>query len=97
MKADNKKYWMKRKRYGWGWIPATWQGWALLVLQGGIVVITATLLPADPAYPTVNGFIKQVSIWLLAIATIVLVAIGTSPKPHWRWGKKDTDNPDEDF
>ncbi len=24
------KYWFKAKNYGWGWYPATWQGWLIL-------------------------------------------------------------------
>ena len=25
-------YWFKRKLYGWGWTPARWQGWVVLVV-----------------------------------------------------------------
>lgn len=24
-----KQLWFKRKTYGWGWVPVTWQGWLL--------------------------------------------------------------------
>ncbi len=30
--------WFKRKTYGWGWTPVSWQGW--LVTLGLVVVIT---------------------------------------------------------
>ncbi len=23
----NKKIWFKKKRYGWGWTPSSWEGW----------------------------------------------------------------------
>ena len=27
-----KKPWFRAKHYGWGWVPATWQGWLVLVV-----------------------------------------------------------------
>ncbi|MGH2575573.1 MAG: hypothetical protein ACRDFC_07730, partial [Ignavibacteria bacterium] len=26
------KYWFKRKKYGFGWNPASWQGWVVLLI-----------------------------------------------------------------
>src|ERR1043166_6380357 len=38
-----KQYWFRAKRYGWGWgMPATWQGWALLL---GYFVLIASVPP----------------------------------------------------
>jgi hypothetical protein len=32
-----------------------------------------------------------------AITNLILIATAISPKAKWRWGKKPSDNPDEDF
>ena len=33
-------YWFHAKRYGWGWgLPATWQGWVVLIMW--IAIVTA--------------------------------------------------------
>ena len=44
LKDNPKNYWFKRKLYGWGWTPATWQGWLLTFLFIGIVLILALFI-----------------------------------------------------
>jgi hypothetical protein len=88
---------MKRRRYGWGWIPVTWQGWVVILAQISIVFIAAFQLPPKPAMPTAAQLFNFLVTLVLAIGTLILVSWFTSPSPRWRWGKKDSDNPDEDF
>lgn len=95
--GQSKKYLMKRRRYGYGWIPVTWQGWTMLLLQGVLVVAAATFLPAKPAQPTTSELIRFLIILVCAVATIVLVSVQSGPRAKWRWGKKPSDDPDEDF
>jgi hypothetical protein len=40
---DKSSYWFKRKRYGWGFTPATWQGWAVVL---GYLIVVIALVPA---------------------------------------------------
>ena len=91
------KYWFKRKRYGWGWVPSTWQGWLLIAIYV-IVVVAATQTIQDVPAGTMR---RELGFYLLIItlATVSLIRIGykTGPKPKWRWGKLPTDNPDEDY
>jgi hypothetical protein len=94
---DSKKNWMKRRRYGWGWIPTTWQGWLFVVLQIGVLFFAALQLPPKPAQPSEGQLVKLFIIVGLVVTSLALVSSRTAPKPHWRWGKKDTDNPNEDF
>lgn len=94
---NHKKYLMKRRRFGWGWIPVTWQGWVFLVLQLAIIFVAATSLPAKPTQPTTGELVRFFVIVGCAIAALVLVSIQWGPTPRWRWGKKQSDNPDEDF
>jgi hypothetical protein len=32
MSIDPREPWFGRKRFGWGWTPRTWQGWAIVAL-----------------------------------------------------------------
>ena len=91
------KYWFKRRRYGYGWTPVTWQAWAslgvfLVIITGGTVV-----LEGAPRH----SLSAQLGVYLLIvlIATISLIALAyfKGPKPKWRWGKRGHDNQDEDF
>ncbi len=90
-------YWFKRRRYGYGWIPVSWQGW-LVVLAFVVFVLLGALSIKDVPE---NTFTKEVAFYLLFvfIATTALVKISylKGPKPKWRWGKKSGDNPEEDF
>lgn len=93
----NKQYWFKRKRYGWGWIPVTWQGWLTIgvfatILVGGAAAIGVT----EP-----NEFTKELGFYLLfvavAVAMLIRVGLDHGPRPRWRWGRSENDNRDEDF
>ncbi len=90
-------YWFKRKRYGYGFVPVTWQGWAsigiyLLVIFGGLLSIRD--MPED-------DFSAEASIYLLVVliatSALIIVSYKHGPTLKWRWGKSDRDNPDEDF
>jgi hypothetical protein len=39
LKDNPEQYWFKRKAYGWGCVPATWQGWLTL----GVFFIISSL------------------------------------------------------
>lgn len=90
-------YEVKRRRYGWGFIPVTWHGWVFIVAQVGIIFTAAFFLPMKPEQPTVTDLIKYFIILGLVVLSLVIFGLMTGPKPRWRWGKKPTDNPDEDF
>lgn len=94
---DKNRYPFKRKRYGFGWVPVTWQGWLYLATQVSILLVTSTFLSRKPQQPTASQLMKLLIIVGLVLMNLVLVAYLAGPKPHWRWGKKDTDKSDEDF
>ena len=35
----NRPIWFKRKTYGYGWTPATWQGWLIIAVWIGLVLL----------------------------------------------------------
>lgn len=91
------KYWFKRRRYGWGWIPVSWQGWLTLVAFVGVVLWDALQLPSKPAQPSGGRIARFFIIFGLALAAFFLITVAKGPAPHWRWGKKPGDDPHEDF
>ena len=92
----NRNYWFKRRRYGYGWTPVTWQGW-VTVLAFLAAILSGTAILSDTPR---NTFSTEAFIYLVffAVATMLLVVISfmKGPRPKWRWGSKATDNPDED-
>ena len=88
-----KKYWSKRKRYGWGWTPVTWQGWTLIGIWL-VFVLGATLIIDESSPSTVWVFLSLV---FLSLIPLIIISHKTGPKPKWRWGKKQDDDPDLDW
>ncbi len=80
-----KKMWFKSKRYGWGWTPASWEGWSvMLVYVLGLLYI----------FKSIDGVSHSVSDTLITnivpfvILTSILIGICylTGEKPRFRWG-----------
>ncbi|KKQ39898.1 MAG: hypothetical protein US58_C0026G0004 [Candidatus Magasanikbacteria bacterium GW2011_GWA2_37_8] len=82
-----KKYWFKAKLYGRGWVPATWQGWLVIVIFVGLLTLNSHRVSA--AYPTsevVSSFALQN---IVLVLILILICYKTGEKPHWQWGSKD--------
>lgn len=95
---DNKnKYQMKRRRFGYGWTPVTWQSWVFIALQLVIIFAAITFLPQKPAQPTIGELVSFFAIVSSVIASLAIFSLKTGPKPKWRWGRKPSDNPSEIF
>ena len=63
-----------------------------------VAITTAyTIFPAKPEQPTVGQMVLFIGILAVDIMAFSLVALAKGPTPRWRWGKKPTDNSDEDF
>lgn len=50
MKQDQPKqnYWFKKKRFGFGWYPASKEGWIVMVIFTGFVLFLSLGLGQDP-------------------------------------------------
>jgi hypothetical protein len=54
---DNRRYWFRAKRVGWGWdLPLTWEGWTVLGVWLGISTAVVGSLRA-PAHRGLHFFI----------------------------------------
>ncbi len=81
-----KRIWFKAKTHGWGWTPATWQGWA--VTAGYVVLAIALGLTIDEnSPPNEIAFLFALPMMILT-SSLVLIAYKTGEKPKWRWGEK---------
>lgn len=90
-------FWFKRRRYGYGWVPTTWQGVSVILVFLLVILLSLFLIKDVPE----NTFTKEVGYYLMIVFISAVIMIWISykkgPQPKWRWGKKPTDNPDEDF
>lgn len=96
-KFEKQKYWFKRRRYGYGWIPVTKEGWGVVVVFLAVMILGVLVMKDTPK----GEFTKEVGFYLITVvvtvAALVTICISKGPKPKWRWGRKDSDKEDEDF
>jgi len=83
----SQRFWFKRKYYGFGWYPATWEAWAILILYIILVSLNAFRIDAE-------GLTASDVMWSIFPATIIMTVVliivcyQTGESPIWQWGGK---------
>ncbi len=72
-----KNVWFKAKTYGYGWYPATWEGWLILIL-----FILAEILIIEKIKSLII-----IPISLILVTILIIISYKKGEKPKWRWGK----------
>lgn len=88
LKDNPKHLWFKAKLFGWGWTPATWQGWLVVVIYVTLMIFLASKINDQTG---VNEAIYY--FWLpfvLFTALFIVIAIKKGEKPKWHWGLTKT-------
>ena len=83
MQERNDGAWFAPKQFGYGaGLPITWQGWIMVLLHGGTVLLGALALSGRPA---------AAAAWILlsSLLPIPLYAAKTRGGWRWRWGRRD--------
>ncbi len=83
LKDNPKDYWFKRKLFGWGWTPATWQGWLVILAYFVLVIAFARTAGKTAGKGSFFGF------WLSLViltAALIFIAYLKGEKPRWQWG-----------
>ena len=60
--------WFRRRRVGFGWSPASWQGWAITLALAGVLFAVLGILRGSPA---------RIPVVILAVAVYAIVALAT--------------------
>lgn len=82
LKNNPKGYWFKRKLYGWGWVPVTWQGWLSILIWAILFTLSMVMIEK-------NGDEIWKNLVVVFILTIILlwVCYKKGEKPRWCWGR----------
>lgn len=83
------KKWFKRKLYGYGWVPVTWQGW-LVVFTYALLILLFSLTTDENSPPKEAFFTFILPIILLTI-TLIRISYKKGEKPRWQWGEDKGD------
>ena len=90
IKDNPKKYWFKRKLYGWGWVPATWQGWLVTLIYA--VLIIAFALTIDEKSPPQEIMFTLILPFVLLTVAFFRIAYKKGESPKWQWGSTERKN-----
>ncbi|HEY1041574.1 MAG TPA: hypothetical protein VGE63_02515 [Candidatus Paceibacterota bacterium] len=86
-----KKKWFKLKEYGYGWKPASWEGWLTVSIY--LILIIGLGLAVNPQEQKELGILFILPVIILT-TTLITIAYKTGGKPEWRWGTtKDKNSP----
>ena len=77
----NNKIWFVNKTYGYGWTPATWEGWLVLLFW---LILFVPLTFTAKYY-----FISSVVGMLFVTSLLIYICYKKGEKPHWQWGKRN--------
>lgn len=80
------RYWFKRRLYGWGWTPVTWQGWAVTLIY--LVLVVALSHGIDDHSSGVDMALRFAVPFAVLTAGFILIAYKKGEKPMWQWGER---------
>lgn len=75
------KLWFRAKSYGWGWTPASWEGWAVTTLFICSVIFGAAIIvDVSPKFYTLFIFANVIA--------LIFICYKKGERPEWRWKGK---------
>lgn len=81
------RLWFKAKRFGWGWSPATPEGWAVTALfLAALIGSNVALVRFRPVPPSPGMVAEHLLIACVLAASLIGICYRTGEKPGWRWG-----------
>jgi len=76
-----KKLWFKRKCYGFGWTPVTWQGWTVVIVWVAVFYFGVAKMDHE--------WLKNLIIIAIMTGILIWICYKKGEKPRWQWGCKD--------
>ena len=85
--TPKKKLWFVARRYGYGWTPATWEGWLVLALYMLAVWGAYVCQYTRDSAASIDAFIRYRYLPQVFGLTVMLILICVlkGEKPRWRW------------
>jgi phosphatidylserine synthase len=83
-----KKIWFRRKTYGWGWTPASWEGWLVMLVYFCLIIAIFQRIDAHShsGSDTLIGFAVP---FIALTVLLLLITYMKGEPPRWQWGQKD--------
>jgi hypothetical protein len=86
-KDNPQKLWFKRKLFGWGWTPVTWQGWLVTLTYALLVFLCALTIDQHSSMREVAlTFILPV---IILTSIFIRIALKKGEPLSWQWGRRE--------
>lgn len=89
VKDNPEGLWFKRKVYGWGWVPARWQGWVVIGVYVGILILLSSTL--DENSSDREATIMFLLPLIILTGVLIIICYKKGEKPRWMWGLPKND------
>lgn len=88
IKDNPERYWFRARLYGWGWTPARFEGWLVLVFFFAAIIGNAFRIDGmqHSVSDTLMTFIPET---FALVALLIGLCYLTGEKPRWQWGVPD--------
>lgn len=88
MTKTERKLWFKRKHYGWGWYPVSWEGWLVVLVFIVLLLINGFYFSfnASSGTPSLFNIIIFLIIIIISIIVMFWICYKKGEKPRWSWG-----------
>lgn len=81
------RVWFKAKRFGWGWSPATPEGWIVVgMFLASLLGSTIALVRFRPMPPSPAVVCEHMLLAFTMVGALIAICFKTGEKPGWRWG-----------
>lgn len=87
-KASHKRLWFKRRTFGYGWTPVTWEGWTATIIYIVILIFGFYLFDSD-ATSREDTLYSAGFIFISATFGLFLICYMKGEKPGIRWGSEE--------
>ena len=84
---DMQKLWFAAKRYGWGWVPCSWEGWVITIIAAVTIGMNVAMVDGT-SHSVSDTLIGSVFPTVVIAALLIIICYLTGEKPRWRWGGK---------
>ena len=79
---DDSSEWFAPKRYGFGSVPITWQGWALTIGFAAALNLISVALARHP--------VRLIAAVIPVLTVFIVICVKTTRGGwRWRWGEED--------
>jgi hypothetical protein len=82
-----KQYWFKSYKLGYGWYPASWQGWIVILIYG-LNIYFGIRFFGEHVAGKINTLMAYLPVLILTTVMFLIIVVRTGEEARWRWGSK---------